>query len=497
MARPAWKVFHVDELRTRIEAQGAPYLEFLRVPDLSCGIYKLPVGATDMQAPHDEDEVYYVLSGQARLRVEGAEHEVRPGTILYVRATSEHSFFEITEGRDAARLLRVRWPRPLARPVAIRSLDRGGRRRPGSGQDGRYATASSRYGATRVLRERAPARSPGTGLAKGVPQEVSMPIRTFRFLLLLALLSGGATAASADDGGCDAWFPDIQCERSGRWEGFRKPIVSPYLFEDPFITTGTAIYYVRHEFPDSSALGGGEAQVAAAQLRVALTDRVALIATKDGRAWVDPGLSLLDDREGWMNLAGGLKVMLAGSEDEQWIVSGVLRYEAASGSRDVLQGHGSGVILPSISAAIGSGRWHFIGDVGMELPIDSDEQSTSIFYHLYLDYAVTERFSPFVQLSGMHWVRDGDGSIPVDLNIGVTLRLRTVQAVLGTDPAEGADVLNIGSPGIDGEDLLTAAAGFHYALNDWATASFAYERPITSHEGLLDERFVAALVLEF
>ena len=36
------------------------YLEFLKVPDLSMGLYILPAGGTDPQSPHTEDEVYYV-----------------------------------------------------------------------------------------------------------------------------------------------------------------------------------------------------------------------------------------------------------------------------------------------------------------------------------------------------------------------------------------------------------------------------------------------------
>jgi mannose-6-phosphate isomerase-like protein (cupin superfamily) len=50
-----------------------------------------------MQSPHDEDEVYFVLSGSGRLRVAGEEHHVREGSVLYVRATEDHSFFEIEE----------------------------------------------------------------------------------------------------------------------------------------------------------------------------------------------------------------------------------------------------------------------------------------------------------------------------------------------------------------------------------------------------------------
>ena len=74
-----------------------PYMEFLRVPALSCGIFTVKAGAKDLQGPHDEDEVYFVIDGRGRLRVEGEERPVQRGSILYVRATSEHSFFEVEE----------------------------------------------------------------------------------------------------------------------------------------------------------------------------------------------------------------------------------------------------------------------------------------------------------------------------------------------------------------------------------------------------------------
>jgi len=97
MSEPNWKVFELGEELAKHSRTNAPYHEFLRVPSLSCGIYTLAAGATDLQGPHDEDEVYYVVSGRARLRVGEAEQTVGPGSILYIGATSDHSFFEIEE----------------------------------------------------------------------------------------------------------------------------------------------------------------------------------------------------------------------------------------------------------------------------------------------------------------------------------------------------------------------------------------------------------------
>lgn len=92
-----WKTFGLAELIEKQKQSGLPYLEFLRVPSLSTGIYSLPAGSKDLQSPHDEDEVYFVIDGRARVRVGDEEREVSRGSILYVNATSEHSFIEIEE----------------------------------------------------------------------------------------------------------------------------------------------------------------------------------------------------------------------------------------------------------------------------------------------------------------------------------------------------------------------------------------------------------------
>jgi mannose-6-phosphate isomerase-like protein (cupin superfamily) len=76
---------------------GKLYQEFLRVPALSVGVYVLPAGATDPQKPHNEDEVYYVVRGRARMRVGEDEQIVKVGTVIFVAAETEHRFFDISE----------------------------------------------------------------------------------------------------------------------------------------------------------------------------------------------------------------------------------------------------------------------------------------------------------------------------------------------------------------------------------------------------------------
>lgn len=97
MAQSTWQVFDLAEIRDKLTGKAVEYLEFLNVPALNCGIYFLAAGSNDMQAPHDEDEVYLVLSGRARMRLNDEDRRVGPGSLLYVGAATEHSFFEIEE----------------------------------------------------------------------------------------------------------------------------------------------------------------------------------------------------------------------------------------------------------------------------------------------------------------------------------------------------------------------------------------------------------------
>ncbi len=90
--------FHeLETVEAAHAAQGKSYLEFLRATSLSVGLYGLPAGAEDLQIPHSEDEVYYILSGKARFRTGETEQQVGPGSILFVEAGAGHRFFDIEQ----------------------------------------------------------------------------------------------------------------------------------------------------------------------------------------------------------------------------------------------------------------------------------------------------------------------------------------------------------------------------------------------------------------
>ena len=91
------EAFDLTRLLSGHDLSEEPYLEFLRVPSLSVGLYVLPAGAMDPQQPHTEDEVYHVVSGRGRIKVGAEDRAVEAGTVVFVEAGVDHRFHAIAE----------------------------------------------------------------------------------------------------------------------------------------------------------------------------------------------------------------------------------------------------------------------------------------------------------------------------------------------------------------------------------------------------------------
>jgi len=89
--------FSLADIEREGKQLGKAYKEFLRVPAMSTGVYVLPAGGTDLQKPHNEDELYYVVRGRARMRVGAEDEAVGPGSVIFVPARVEHRFHDIAE----------------------------------------------------------------------------------------------------------------------------------------------------------------------------------------------------------------------------------------------------------------------------------------------------------------------------------------------------------------------------------------------------------------
>jgi len=89
--------FDITQLLEEHQQAKRPYLEFLRRRSMSMGIYVLPAGSEDPQQPHQEDEVYLILSGEATLQVANKDQQVTKGSLIFIPAFMPHHFHSIHE----------------------------------------------------------------------------------------------------------------------------------------------------------------------------------------------------------------------------------------------------------------------------------------------------------------------------------------------------------------------------------------------------------------
>jgi len=305
---------------------------------------------------------------------------------------------------------------------------------------------------------------------------------------------------------CDQLFPDITCdERAARPANSVMPMSFPYIFEDPYIVTGLNLVGIWHQFPNNSLPGGGDLGVLALQARLALTDRLAFIATKDGVGFYRPDRdNVLRDDNGFFNITAGLKYALWqwSDGDESAIFTPSLRYEIPSGSREIYQGSGTGILIPALSSAYQHGNWHVIAGVGGHAPLDHDKNGSNFFYNLHVDHAFptgnenVRYIVPFIELSGIRYTGDGDGSQKAKTRALNTVTVKAATGVLGLAPFEGVDVANLGSDRVRGNDLVTMAWGFRLPIGNSLCLGLSYERPLSNAKDLFDQRVTAMLTWE-
>jgi mannose-6-phosphate isomerase-like protein (cupin superfamily) len=89
--------FGLEQVAEERAKLGKLYVEFLRQPSISAGLYVLAAGSEDPQKPHTEDEVYYVVRGRATIRVAEEDRPVGPGSVIYVAAGVPHRFHTIEQ----------------------------------------------------------------------------------------------------------------------------------------------------------------------------------------------------------------------------------------------------------------------------------------------------------------------------------------------------------------------------------------------------------------
>ena len=89
---PLTHSFDVEGARRRLVDSGGGYEVVHSSRGLEVGVYVLVAPEPDRQQPHDDDEVYVVLTGSGVLDVEGEQVELHEGHAAFVPAGAEHRF---------------------------------------------------------------------------------------------------------------------------------------------------------------------------------------------------------------------------------------------------------------------------------------------------------------------------------------------------------------------------------------------------------------------
>ncbi len=249
-----------------------------------------------------------------------------------------------------------------------------------------------------------------------------------------------------------------------------EPVTAPTIFESPVIDTQLRPMDMIQSLPNGSIFGGGTVNVFAVQARYAVDDRLAIIATKDGYVNLDPDAG--SSESGLADIAAGVKYAVIDDPDAGLLVTPGFIFEFASGDEDVFQGNGDGLARAFVSAGLDQHEWNLLGALGLNLPLDADEESTSIDWHAHVSYEMTESFVPLVEINGVTWIDSGN-ALAADF--------------------EGGDLINLGADDANGT-VVTGAVGARYLVSDSLALGAAYEVPLSSREDLLDDRFTIDLV---
>lgn len=85
-------LFDIDDLVSKI-GKDDYWMDFLKVRHIEAGVLRLRAREEDTQAPHDDDELYFVVEGSGYIEMGKESRPVRKGSVIFVPARLAHRFY--------------------------------------------------------------------------------------------------------------------------------------------------------------------------------------------------------------------------------------------------------------------------------------------------------------------------------------------------------------------------------------------------------------------
>lgn len=256
------------------------------------------------------------------------------------------------------------------------------------------------------------------------------------------------------------------------FDNFVGPVSNPVLSKDPRSNSYARLLFINNNVPSGHPLDGN-IQVYALQMNLALTERLSIIADKDGLAHISPRNG--PSATGILNLAAGLKYTFYRDVENQTLAAVGFQYEIPSGGANVQQNHGSGSFAPFVAFGKEFGdRWHYLQTTGYYFPVRNSQGSSFLYNSFHIDKQLFGWFYPLAEVNWF-WYTSGGNRLPPAFG-------------------EGDGLLNLGTRGQAGAHLVTAAFGAKAVLTKNYTLGVVFEVPLTSRNDIINQRLTVELI---
>lgn len=256
------------------------------------------------------------------------------------------------------------------------------------------------------------------------------------------------------------------------------PVLNPVFFEEPHIRSEIRPIFMYQNIHKNFATAGGDLQLYAMEVRWAATERLGIIATKDG--YVDGDLGALMQQNGFADISVGAKYAVIDNREDRFVLTPGFELELPIGNRDVFQGSGKGEWDLFVAAAKGFDSFNLTANVGGRIPNDMSRNTAQLHYSLQADKPLHRWFQPFVAANAFTTLNGA----------------RTTGLASGLN-TEGFDLINFGSGNAAGKTQATIGAGFRSRLKKNLLFGFGYEKALGAPKSIIDDRFTVDFVIRF
>jgi hypothetical protein len=260
------------------------------------------------------------------------------------------------------------------------------------------------------------------------------------------------------------------------FDGFIDSVTNSVLSKDPRSSTYLRFLFINNNIPAGHPIGGGNIQVYGLQTNVALTERLAFVADKDGGARIAPRNG--PSTSGYLNVAAGLKYTFIRDVETQTLAAIGFMYEIPNGEAKVQQNQGSGSIIPFLTVGKEFNQfWHVVHTIGHFTPLRAADGSGFLYNSLHIDRQVFGWLYPLAEFNWF-WYTSGGNRLP-------------------TAFGEGDGLINFGTRGQAGAHLVTGAVGAKAVVSRNLAIGAAFEFPLTNRHDIINQRFTLQVTARY